>query len=64
MHLVAGIKHIPVVAAGGIPDVKNLLVTFEGTHCATSRVACIGALAGSSDHHLQRWDMTTQTRRH
>ena len=57
MKLVAKIKHIPVVVVGGKPDASNLLVAFDGTHGAMKGVACIGALVGSSDHHLQLYSM-------
>jgi len=57
MQLVAKIKHIPVVVVGGKPDAKNLLVAFDGTHGAMRGVACVAALVGTSDHHLQLYSM-------
>lgn len=57
MKLVAKIKHIPVVVVGGNPDAKNLIVAFDGTHGAMKGVACVGALVGTSDHHLQLYSM-------
>ena len=63
MKLVAKIKHIPVVVVGGNPDVKNLLVAFDGTHGAMKGVVCIGALVGSSDHHLQLYSMISNEKK-
>ena len=57
MKLVAKIKHIPVVVVGGKPDAKNLLVAFDGTHGAMRGVACVAALVGTSDHHLQLYSL-------
>lgn len=57
MKLVSKIKHIPVVVVGGNPDAKNLLVAFDGTHGAMKGVVCVGALVGTSGHHLQIYSM-------
>ncbi|HSO19191.1 MAG TPA: universal stress protein, partial [Desulfosarcina sp.] len=57
MKLVAKIKHIPVVVVGGKPDVKHLLVAFDGSHGAMRGVVCVGALLSGSDHHVRLYSM-------
>jgi nucleotide-binding universal stress UspA family protein len=57
MKLVAKIKHIPVVVVGGNPEAKHLLMAFDGTHGAMKGVVYVGALVGTSDHHLQFYSM-------
>jgi nucleotide-binding universal stress UspA family protein len=57
MKLVAKIKHIPVVVVGGNPDAKNLMVAFDGTHGSMRGVVCVGALVGTSGHHLRLYSI-------
>jgi len=57
MKLVPKIKHIPIVIVGGHPDPKNLLLAFDGTHCAMKGVVYAGSLVGKSNHHMMLYSI-------
>ncbi len=47
--LVGRIPHIPVVAVGGCPDSKKILIGFDGSEGAMKAVDSIGKLMGDTD---------------
>lgn len=60
VKLVAKIKHIPIIIVGGTPDIKKLLIAFDGSRGAMRAVSWAGILLNGSKTDLRLYSMITK----